>query len=291
MQYQCRLHNIPIFLSASIPTAQRRNEYEVNHVNKIDFLRVEDAATRIEEAIICLARAIFSEGGTLVFGGHPSISPLVARILDHYYLPSPAEEISDDRRDLDDDTNWKNPSLIIYQSRVWEKFLVPETEYLSKHPQVEIKWTEAIGDERADPSITDRPQAPLSMHHMRERMIADIDPAAMVVIGGMQGVLDEAGIFHEQYPTKSIFTLPSTGGAARVLAELDQNPPIVSDSDQRAAELIQEFWRQRTDDEINWEQLYPSATSYIPYAFVTQQIISRVIDDYKPEPIMQYRTM
>ncbi len=291
MQYQCRLHNVPIFLSASIPTAQRRNEYEVNNVNKADFLRVEDAATRIEEAIICLARAIFSEGGTLVFGGHPSISPLVARILDHYYIPSPAEVTNREHGAPEENVDWKNPSLIIYQSRAWEEFLIAETKHLSRHPQVEIRWTDAVEDERVDLSIIDRPQVPRSMQHMRECMIVDTDPSAMVAIGGMQGVLDEAKIFHEHFPAKPIFALPTTGGAARVLAKRDQNSSVVSDIDQRAAKLIQEFWRQQIDDEINWEQLYPSATSYIPYAFVTQQIISRIIDDYKPEPTMQYPTM
>src|SRR5262249_59078396 len=53
-----------IFLSASVPIREGW---------------AEDAQpAEIEEAIVSIARAVFARNGRLLFGGHPSVSPLVA---------------------------------------------------------------------------------------------------------------------------------------------------------------------------------------------------------------------
>src|SRR5215475_14156218 len=70
-----------IFLSASVPAPNRAQRY----------WRVANAAFQIEQAVVSLARAVFSEGGTLVFGGHPAISPLVAMVAGEYRQPLYAE--------------------------------------------------------------------------------------------------------------------------------------------------------------------------------------------------------
>ena len=56
-----------VFLSASIPV-------------RPGFRRVSGAAVEIEEAVVSFARAVLKEEGTVVFGAHPSISPLVASV-------------------------------------------------------------------------------------------------------------------------------------------------------------------------------------------------------------------
>ena len=57
-----RMRGRAILLSASVPSMERAEIYK----------RIETIEA-IEEAVVSMARAVFSEGGTLVFGGHPTI--------------------------------------------------------------------------------------------------------------------------------------------------------------------------------------------------------------------------
>src|SRR6266404_9006769 len=177
-----RLHGSSVFLSASVPTPERRDEYE----------RIPEAPLRIEEAVVCVARAVFIEGGTLVFGAHPSISPLIARVVDHYHLPAPAEKTDrkSERENLD--LEWKNPSLVMYQSRVWSDLWAENSQRLTQHPLTSLRWVDAVEGESVDRKVKDRPQASKSMERMRIAMIKETAPVAMIAIGGMKGVLDEA---------------------------------------------------------------------------------------------------
>ncbi len=228
---KCRLHGASIFLSASVPTPERRDEYE----------RIPEAPIQVEEAVVCIARAIFMEGGTLVFGGHPSISPLVARVIEHYYLPAPAEEVEPRSDHRERGVEWRNPSLVIYQSQVWKRHWADATQRLARNPLVSLKWTRASRGEKVDPDVWNRPQAPLSMERMRKSMIAETSPIAMVVIGGMKGVLDEAQVFAELRPGRPIFTLATTGGAAALLARQERDANSVRVMDLEAKHLVQQF--------------------------------------------------
>src|SRR5690348_16641625 len=102
-----RLRGKTILLSASVPAPERAKEYQ----------RVEDAHFQIEQAVISLARAVFSESGQLVFGGHPAISPLVAMVAGEYREPRYAE------------SHQEKPiaPIRIFQSRAFEGFLPDDT--------------------------------------------------------------------------------------------------------------------------------------------------------------------
>ena len=54
---------------------------------------------------------------------------------------------------------------------------------------------------------------------MRQRMLRDTNPDAMVCIGGMEGVLEEVTMFSDLSSKGRIFVLKTTGGAAAQLAE------------------------------------------------------------------------
>src|SRR5439155_26427918 len=64
-----------VFLSASTPTRQ-------------PDLFPPAAEDEIEESVRSLARAVFAEGGHLVLGAHPSISPLIVDVATEYFPPS-----------------------------------------------------------------------------------------------------------------------------------------------------------------------------------------------------------
>lgn len=264
---QGRLHGMAVFLSASVPSPERADEYE----------RIPEAPLRIEEAVVSVARAVFMEGGTLVFGGHPSISPLVARVVSHYYLPEPAEQIE---LPAEGQSRWRNPSVRIYQSKVWSEYQAEATKALSRHPLVEIVDVKAVAGEEIDPAITNRPQAPLSLEAMRRSMIEDTSPIAMVAIGGMKGVLDEAALFAELRPGRPVFALETTGGAA---ALLKKRLPVLSDSihvpDEGALELVKKFWAGQDHERSNDERQAAESPRehFVPYAFVAQKIVEELI--------------
>ena len=102
----------------------------------------------------------------------------------------------------------------------------------------------------------------------------------MVAIGGMQGVLDEARIFNELRPGRPIFALKTTGGAAAVLANRQQeNQPQVHVIDSDAEELVRKFWSQQEQaDEPFRKQLVDFSDFYVPYAFIAQEMIAKLTD-------------
>ena len=57
-----------VFLSASFPTGSRGERY-----------RPYDPA-EVADAVTAVVRALFIAGGSLVFGGHPTITPLVLHV-------------------------------------------------------------------------------------------------------------------------------------------------------------------------------------------------------------------
>jgi hypothetical protein len=273
-----RLHGKAVFLSASVPSPERREEYA----------RIPEAPLRIEEAVICIARAVFVEGGTLVLGAHPSISPLVARVVDNYYLPAPAEDTGIPTESKQEQVRWRNPSVVIYQTEAWRPFWAAATEQLARHPLVTLRWIEAAAEEKVDPDIRDRVQAPESLRQMREAMIKGTSPVAMVAIGGMKGVIDEAKLFAELLPDRPIFTYVTTGGAAALLPQRLENSNQVVVVDNEAESLVRRFWQtQKADNDNDRPTREAERDFYVPYALVAQQVVARIFegpDESRLEP-------
>lgn len=204
---QGRLKGRAIFLSASVPSPERQERYR----------RIEDAHLEIEEAVVSLARAVFAESGTLVFGGHPAISPLVAMVAGEYIRPRFAEGSGEEA----------GTPIQIYQSRAFEGFLPDETLMMFRAGYATLHWTDAKDGERFDPKAPrDRPFCPQSLRHMRQRMIEETAPIAMACIGGMEGVEREVEIFRELRQGAPIYVFGGTGGAAALLAEGRENEAL-----------------------------------------------------------------
>ena len=148
-----------VFLSASVPSKERSAVYR----------RVADTAVSIEEAVVAVARAVFAAGGELVFGAHPSISPLVASVLGEYFVPeAPATGENAESRPRREGEG--QPCVVMYQSEVWEPLWAEASKRLSEKPQVRTRWISAVGDEVVSPDPSEKPQAPRSMKEMRIQM-------------------------------------------------------------------------------------------------------------------------
>ena len=244
-----------IFLSASVPAPERDDR----------FRRVENAHFEIDQAVISLARAVFSEGGRLVFGGHPAISPLVAMVAGEYRQPAYAE--TGEERPA--------PLIRIFQSRAFEGFLPDDTLMMYRTGYAAITWTEAIGDERFDPGAHyTGPPCPRSLAAMREAMIEGTQPVAMVCVGGMEGVEQEFEVFRKLRPGIPVYVLEGTGGAAGLLAERDRDRVRVID-----AEIAHTLRRLRADfpaaprGERPADEPAPPAT---PYPLIMQTLVSEL---------------
>ena len=154
-----------IFLSASVPLEDRDPM----------FFKTADVIA-IRDAVIALASTVLSNKDYhLIWGGHPSITPLITLVLDRYGL-----KMSD--------------RVILYQSREFEEFFPPENE------DVGIRV------------ITDKKEnRDASLLLMRQMMIGNHEYEAAVFIGGMEGVLDEYAIFRAQHPKVSTYSIDWSG--------------------------------------------------------------------------------
>ncbi|MEM8488084.1 MAG: hypothetical protein AAF564_21220 [Bacteroidota bacterium] len=120
----------------------------------------------------------------IVWGGHPAITPMIWAIC----------------KDLKIEYS---KSVVLYQSRFFEGFF-PEENKLFRN----VVLVDAVPGEREE-----------SLSLMRKEMISHHDLKAAVFIGGMEGVEVEYDLFKHYHPNSKILPVPSTGGAARQLAE------------------------------------------------------------------------
>lgn len=158
-----------IFLSASVPKPGR------------EFSGTEDVIA-IRDAVIALSSTVLANPEYhLIWGGHPSITPLITLVLERYGL-----KMSD--------------RVTLYQSDWFREMFPHENKDVG-----EIVFTEKLGDMKE------------SLKLMREKMIGDNQYKAAVFIGGMGGIFEEYMLFKAKHPKARILPIASTGAAARAL--------------------------------------------------------------------------
>ena len=166
-----------VFLSASVTDPRRHPKY---------FQTAR--ANLIREAVVALAAEVLPQG-ELVFGGHPSISPLVARV---------AGDLG------------RFEGVVVFQS-LW----FHPTE--GKDPKSRVP-----ADSLAFPRITWTPLADSregSLEAMRRAMVGSRPFACGVFVGGMEGVEREWELFGDAQARAPAYAVASTGGVALELWE------------------------------------------------------------------------
>lgn len=165
-------NSLNVFLSASVPISGRADG---------KYLKTADVIA-IRDSVIALASVVLPKFH-LIWGGHPSITPLIANVLRH------------SNREV-------NSSVTVYQSNFFIK------DFPQENRDVEhIVITENLGDRES------------SLALMRKRMITDNDFVAAVFIGGMEGVEEEYKIFADFHPDAKLLPIASTGAAALMIYE------------------------------------------------------------------------
>lgn len=189
-----------VLLSASFPSPQRNSEF------------FESSNTgEITQAVVCLIRAVLAGCGRVVFGGHPTISPLALMVANEY-LPSSLKE-----RQIFLES--KGALIKIYQSEDFRPVLPDSTQKLFQWALGEIVWTEGtknMPNFSSDGTLIKGANKE-SLNVMRTRMITESDPVAAIFIGGMEGIQDEATMFKKIYSDRPIYPIGAPGGASREL--------------------------------------------------------------------------
>lgn len=158
-----------VFLSASVPKPGR------------EFYGTEDVIA-IRDAVIALASTVLTNPAYhLIWGGHPSITPLITLVLDRYGL-----KMSD--------------RVTLYQSDWFRDNFPPENKDVGN--RVITDKLSTMGN---------------SLELMRDKMIRDNDYAAAVFIGGMGGIFEEYELFCKCHPDALVLPIASTGAAAKGL--------------------------------------------------------------------------
>jgi len=183
--YSDKLKGRFIFLSASLPAKERDTKY---YQTARPF--------EITDAAIAAARAVFGARGKLVYGGHPTIAPLILSVGRDFSPDFPVEE-------------W--PFIHVYQSLLWEHQLPEETLQLEK---------EGIGQIHRIPAVDNDKRKSLLV--MRTDMLKT-EPVAGIFIGGMEGVYDpddkesEFFLFKTICKGRPIYPVGTPGGASQIL--------------------------------------------------------------------------
>jgi hypothetical protein len=264
-----RLRGRAIFVSASVPDLSKDPRFRPG----------ENSHIEVEEAVVSLARAVFSEGGRLVFGGHPSISPLVALVAGEYH---PYGQQQGDPEGSVESGPHARPPVIIYQSGSFESVAPAVTRVMEMRGLATICWTQPSPSEgiatRQSGSITHSE----SLHRMRVRMIAETKPIGMVCIGGMGGVLEEAQLFAEHRRGAPVYAIERTGGAAELLASepglLGMEVRVIDRGvlDQ-LTRLQREYRTDAASDRGDLQEIM--RTDLTPYPLIMQMLVRELIGE------------
>lgn len=158
-----------IFLSASIPSPERDKKY----YDTADILAIRDSVRALATIVIPKAH--------LVWGGHPSITPLIKFIMD---------KMNSDVRE----------HVTLYQSLFFEKYF----------PKDNAAFGSIVLTDKKD-------NLKESIFIMRERMFSENDFKVGIFIGGMEGVEDEFEMFIDANPNAITLPIASTGAASLIL--------------------------------------------------------------------------
>jgi hypothetical protein len=170
------------FVSASFPSADRSEKFYRN-TNPL----------YVSNAIVEMVEAILIRNGKIVFGGHPTISPLFLSIIDNIF----SKLIGINPKIF--------PVCYIYQSEYFKGKQSKFTNQLFEKGYGQLIWTENTKDRKT------------SLEIMREKMLTDLKLDGAIFIGGMEGIRDEFELFTKYYPTKVAFLIGSTGGNSEII--------------------------------------------------------------------------
>jgi len=185
-----------IFLSASIPSGVRTTQ------------DVEARPGGVADAVVAIVRGVLTGGGRLVFGGHPTISPLVLMVAAENSTRDPSR-------------------VMIYQSRLFASLVTDETLRLEREGYATIRWTEAVPGDSPEHGL----ERLASLEVMRTAMLHEVEPVAAFFVGGMEeGTTLEYVLARYLLPGSPIFCIAGPGGPAAGFWSVGDLPESLTES-------------------------------------------------------------
>jgi hypothetical protein len=180
------LKGLPIMLSASLPPEMERTA------------RGQDAFN----VVVSVAGGILSAGGTLIFGGHPSITPLVHRLV------------------LSGGSVLAGQSIVLFQAAAFKDDAPVEVNDSTVFN--EVCW---IGS----PGASDKESVAADLEEMRQAMVERARAAVFAggkqkdFIGRLPGIRDEYQRFTQRHPNGPAYLLGLLDGETRnIISELER---------------------------------------------------------------------
>jgi hypothetical protein len=164
-----------IFLSASIPDCERDPKY----YDTADIISIRDAVRALATLII--------PNSTLVWGGHPAITPLIRNV------------------------------MTLMNSRTQDHIILYQSEFFADRYPMDNEFFKQVVFTKKNDNLE------LSLEEMRMRMISENQFKACVLIGGMEGVEIEYEMFIRYHPNARVFPIASTGAAAKTIYNRTKN--------------------------------------------------------------------
>jgi hypothetical protein len=196
-----------LVLSASVPVARNSDDFDAADRPLVDLFnaRYVDTARpdRIRAAVSALASVALQRKFRLLFGAHPTISPMILQVA--HALQSPPG------------------SILIFQSAAYLGVIPDITFKLTHRPSGQLILTadkdRQVPPPAVPPSRWQQQQAPYphSIDFMRKTMMSVPGIRGAAFIGGMPGVEIEARMFRSEHPLRPRYALPTAGGAAALL--------------------------------------------------------------------------
>lgn len=234
-----------ILLSGSVPNADRKIPNHNDGLKYIDLLS-QIQAQAINDSIGGLTAAIINWNGRLVFGGHPAVTPLVAQ------YAAAALDASNDEKSDPLRRKYDSPPIMVFQAKAFLGELVEEAKELQKENYAEFSWHGPSLEEQPD----ERKARIEGVKELREAMITRKELIAMFVIGGMDGVQEEARLFSRQWNgSKPIYVLTETGAAAELIGRQPLSGKINVDQSYFERLLSHEVIRTIYGSESRWGAL------------------------------------
>ena len=164
-------------------------ERDPEYIETADIIAIRDAVIALTTVVLPSHR--------LIWGGHPSITPLVYHVMEKLNLNI-------------------QEHITLYQSMFFEKYFPKDNNKFDN-----IVLTDIVEGDRER-----------SLLHMRNRMLGESEFVAGIFIGGMEGVEEEYDMFIKKHHNAIILPIASTGAAAKKIYDerfTDKNERLVKD--------------------------------------------------------------
>ena len=157
----------------------------------------------IASAVKALIGAAFHQGWRIIFGGHPTISPLILMIAREY---------------------GQRRSVLIYQSNYFAGHLGQATMDLTREEfgEIVVVPNDPIEVPPGPLEIPDPTECPRSLLAMRRAMFSRSDIGGLILIGGDSGLREEFDLFRVMLPGQPTVPIGFPGGAASELLDWAQ---------------------------------------------------------------------